>query len=255
MAVREAELERERTELERLRRAELNEIRDSTAEMVPELKSTLATNMSQKIKNLRLVPDYEHMARTAELYAKLEEQNERIYQEQLAKWFEELAEMQRADAHFASWRKPCRFHGEKSCDCPKEPGCDKVPPRSPVREGPRAPVKAAPPKMPVKYKMEFDVEQDVESQAITEAQPSRAPVKEMCLPKEGKSCGKGDCDKCRHLFHNRHSGSYEDHTDGEQPVTNAVPPPTPPVPVLFDGETVYRSVYPDERVANAFRTP
>ena len=98
MAVREAELERERTELERLRRAELNEIRQQTAKMMPQVKTSLMTNMSQTFKNVRMVVDYEHMARTAAMYAKLEEQNERIYQEQLTKWFEDQAE-------FHGWHK------------------------------------------------------------------------------------------------------------------------------------------------------
>jgi len=256
MAVRQAELERERTELERLRRAEINEIRKQTAKMMPQVKTSLLTNMTQTFKNVRLVVDYEHMAMTAAMYAKLEEQNERIYQEQLTKWFEDQADFQRADANFASWRKPCRLHGKTGCHhCQKEPGCD-IPDRSNVRQGPPAPVKAIPPKMPVKYKMEFEVEQEVESQSIIEATPGRAPVKEKCLPKEGKSCGKGGCDKCRHLFHNRHFGSYEHRTDAQQPTAGAAPPPEPPVPVLFEGETVYRSVFPDVRVAStAYQTP
>jgi uncharacterized membrane-anchored protein YhcB (DUF1043 family) len=147
MAVRQAELERERSELERVRRAELNEIRQQTAHMVPELKSTLETRMSQKITNLRLVPDYVQMAKTAELYARLEEQTERIYQEQLTKWIEDQAENQRANAQFASWRPNCRFHGAKGCNCPLEPDCAKPNPR---RAPLRAPVKTLPPKMPVR---------------------------------------------------------------------------------------------------------
>jgi len=44
------------------------------------------------------------------------------------------------------------------------------------------PKKPSLPKLPVKYKMEFDVEAGVEGWEFIEAQPGRAPVKERCLP-------------------------------------------------------------------------
>ncbi|MBC8354954.1 MAG: hypothetical protein H8E66_23500 [Planctomycetes bacterium] len=248
MAIRQAELERERTELERLRRAEINEIRRETSAMVPELKSTLETKLAQKITNLRLVPDYAQMAKTAAMFAKLEEQNERIYQEQLAKWLEEQAEVQRSDAQFASWHPSCRIHGH-GCNCPPEADCGKpAPKRAPVR----APVKSSPPKMPVRYKMEFEMDQDVESQAYTEAQPGRAPVKERCLPEKGKACGKDDCEHCGHGFrrgyrerHNYQAGSdYQEQT--------GAPPAQPPIPVIYD-ETALRSGLPTVQAVSGQR--
>lgn len=239
IAIRQAELERERRELERLRRAEINEIRQETAAMVPELKSTLETQIAQKITNLRLVPDYAQMAKTAAMFAQLEEQNERIYQEQLARWMKEQAEFQRSDAQFASWRPACRLHGH-GCHCPPEPDCGKpAPKRAPVR----APVKAVPPKMPVRYKMEFEMEQDVESQAYTEAQPGRAPVKEKCLPEKGKSCGQHDCEHCGRRFGDHHHDNYHGHAESDYQDRTVEPPPEPPVPVIYD-DTVFRSEVP-----------
>lgn len=189
--VKQAELERERRELERLRRAELNEVKSNTAEMVPELKTALETRLNQKITDLRIVPDYAAMASAASTLAEMEEKNERIYQEELALWLKDECEAQRLEAQFASWPGFCPIHGPgRKCDCKQkgkgdEPDCANLPkPRAPVREMPRKPVL---PNVPVKYKMEFALEQDVDSSAFTEAQPGRAPVKELCLPdKDGK---------------------------------------------------------------------
>jgi hypothetical protein len=199
----------------------------------------LETQLTQKIKNLRLVPDYAQMAKTAAMFAQLEEQNERIYQEQLAKWMQEQAEFQRSDSQFAAWRPACRLHGH-GCNCQPEPDCGKpAAKRAPVR----APVKAIPPKMPVRYKMEFEMEQDVESQAYTEAQPGRAPVKERCLPEKGKSCGQHDCEHCGRRFGGRHYDNYDGHVESDNQNRTGGSPPAPPIPVIYD-DTVFRSESP-----------
>jgi len=184
--MRRAELEAERRELETLRRAELREMKQNMVQMVPELRAALQTTLQQKITNVRLKPDHAAVAKAAETLAKLEEENERIYQEELAQWLREQSDYQRQQAQYASWRRPfCPKHGH-NCDCKQkeEPSCAKppAPPRAPLRDMPKKPTV---PKLPLRYKMEFDIESDAEGWEFVEAQPGRAPLKERCLPAKG----------------------------------------------------------------------
>ncbi|MBC8877279.1 MAG: hypothetical protein H8E44_48240 [Planctomycetes bacterium] len=226
--MRRAELEAERRELETLRRAELREMKRDMVQMVPELKAAMQTTLNQKIANIRLKPDYAAMAKAAETLAKLEEENERVYQEELAEWLREQSEYERQQAKYASWRRPfCPKHGH-NCDCKQkeEPSCAKppAPPRAPLREMPKKPVL---PKLPVKYAMEFDMEADVEGWEFIEAQPGRAPLKERCLPE------KGNGPKQKRLFHSAQR------PDDDAPTTslNVKDELIPPKPLAEDDDS------------------
>lgn len=222
--LRRTELETERREMETQRRAELRQMKRDMVQMVPELQASLQTTFKNKVSNISFTPDYEAIAKAAETLAKLEEENERVYQEELAEWLREETEYQRQQAKYAAWRHPlCPIHG-RDCNCKQkeEPSCAKppAPPRAPVREMPKKP---SLPKLPVKYKMEFDVEAGVEGWEFVEAQPGRAPVKERCLPeKEARPSQKGLFKRGKHA-----------QLDAETSV-NIQDAPIPPKPVAED---------------------
>lgn len=220
--IRRAELEAERRELETLRRAELREMKRDMVQMVPELKASMQTSFTNKISNIRFKPDYDAIAKAAETLSKLEEENERVYQEELAEWLREQSDYQRQQAQYAAWRRPlCPKHG-RNCDCKQkdEPSCAKPPPppTAPSRDIPKKP---ALPKLPVKYQMEFDVEAGVEGWEFIEAQPGRAPVKERCLPDKDGPSQKGPFQRFKRQDHDaRTSANVEDQLVPPEPLAD-----------------------------------
>lgn|GEM_PF-4147408 len=196
-SVRQAEREAQQRELEAVRAAELREIHRSRVEMVPTLSKSLETTINDKIVSMRLVPDYLAMAQAAEAMAKIEKENDRVYQEQLVKWMRDQSEVQRQHAQFASHRPFCRLHGYKGCDCADKepPGCRQPgPPRLPLKDIPKKPDL---PRLPLKYKLEFAVQSEIGSSAFTESRIGRLPLKDRCLPKkQACDCNRSECTNC-----------------------------------------------------------
>ncbi len=243
--VREAEREARRREIEALRQEALREAQRNQVEMVPTLSRVLEATVMEKVADMRLVVDYKSMASSAAALAQLEEENERIYQEELAKWIKNESAAQREQYQLASYSGlHCPLHGRNRCSCENKvvrSNCAEPPrKRAPLK----MPVKQRLPNLPMKYKLEFSVTNEVSRSALTDAQIGRAPLKERC--EEGKTeceCGRNGCSNCAPRAHGLHRRT------GASPVPPVRPPAVPattdpndvrdPAPVLND-DTVQR---------------
>ncbi len=241
--VREAEREARRREIEALRQEALREAQRNQVEMVPTLSRVLEATVMEKVADMRLVVDYKSMASSAAALAQLEEENERIYQEELAKWIKNEAAAQREQYQLASYSAShCPLHGRNSCSCKNKverSGCAEPPrKRAPLK----MPLKQRLPSLPMKYKLEFSVTNEVSRSALTDAQIGRAPLKERCKQENAEcGCGRDGCSSCApkaHALHRR-SGAYSLPPVGP-PAAPATTEPTDvhdPAPILED-ETV-----------------
>lgn len=183
--IRDQEREALRQEIAAEHRRELDELKRLRGPTAAELTATLEQQLKQRITQTRVVVDRKAMEERNQMLARVDDESERQYQEELADYLRRESEHRRNQYQWVRLRQR-QLAGDPSCrQIPPQPSAFKeLPPQKPQPSNLAG---------EVVYKVEMAVQTGLDTQAITQAEGRIAPLKEMCpLPLKQDGC----CDRC-----------------------------------------------------------